>query len=240
MKNLLTRQIVKSGVVGVLNTGIDFIVFNCLISIFELEQTENYKFVVFKSIAFVAAVTNSFALNKLWVFRNRDARMQSVGRQAASFFAISLAGFLLNVTMSYIVFKLGYRLTAGTGAALGTQALANIGAVVGAVTVFIFNFLGYKKLVFIRGPRNILREEILKNKIEHQDGAGKSAAEAAYASEEDGHVAGATHASDAARALNHHVDKAAPLSNLARLRKHIMHKHTYGNQFKHQAHGKHA
>lgn len=235
MKKLLTKQIVKSGVVGALNTGIDFIVFNCLISIFELEQTENYKFVIFKSIAFLAAVTNSFALNKLWVFRNREAHMQSVRKQAASFFAISLLGFLLNVTMSYIVFSLGYKLTAGTSVAMSTQGLANIGAIVGAVTVFVFNFLGYKKLVFIRGPKQRATPEDIAGKD-----AGASAAIALSARDEDEHVANATHAADAMRSENNHIDKTAPLSNLAKLRRHIMHKHTYGNQFKHQAHGKHA
>ncbi|GAF90892.1 unnamed protein product, partial [marine sediment metagenome] len=63
----LASQFMKFAVVGVINTGIDWIAFFLLTSFVPFFTGENEVWA--KIIAFVLAVANSFAMNSLWTFR---------------------------------------------------------------------------------------------------------------------------------------------------------------------------
>lgn len=134
----LLRQIAKFVIVGVLNTLVDFGVLNLLI--FFTGVASGVSFSVFKGIAFLAAVTNSFLWNKYWTFR-ATGRVEQ--REAAQFFAVSVVGFFLNVgAASTVVNVIGPQL------GLGSTLWANVGAAVGAVISMAWNFIGYKFFVF--------------------------------------------------------------------------------------------
>ncbi|HKJ36165.1 MAG TPA: GtrA family protein [Solirubrobacterales bacterium] len=47
--------------------------------------------------AFCVAVTNNFALNRIWTFRSQGAREHHAGFQAARFFAVSVVGLTVNL-----------------------------------------------------------------------------------------------------------------------------------------------
>jgi putative flippase GtrA len=133
-------EFLKFIVAGVVNTGIDFLILNALISLIGLGEN-NAHYTLFKGISFTAAVFNSYYLNKLWVFKG-EASKTNPG-EIMRFLSISTIGLLLNMFVSSIVFKIGPNLYD-----LNAHLWANIGAVFGTLIVFIWNFFGYKLFVF--------------------------------------------------------------------------------------------
>lgn len=123
--------------VGVLNTALDFVVLNILVHFFGT-GAHGELFVFFKSVSFLAAVTNSYAWNKRWVFRYETTVN---AKEPLLFFIISCIGLGINVLASYAVFALF------TGQ-LSPQLAANAGALIGTVVVFAWNFIGYRFFVF--------------------------------------------------------------------------------------------
>ena len=130
--------------VGFLNTVIDFLVFNALIWIFGLSGS-GYDLLLFKALSFSTAVTNSYLWNKYWVFGNEyGAKDKLIHMEFAHFITVSLVGVSINAITAYIIFLTGSTIAPH----LSINIWANIGALVGSAVVWIFNFLGYKFLVF--------------------------------------------------------------------------------------------
>ena len=129
-------QLAKFIVVGVLNTLVDLGVLNLLI--FAVGITLGPAYVVFKSISFIAAVSNSYVWNKYWTFGsgNKDTK------EIAQFFAVSIVGFFLNVGIASAIANFV------SIAGFSPQLMANVGALSGTVLGLIWNFLGYKFIVF--------------------------------------------------------------------------------------------
>ena len=123
--------------VGVLNTALDLMVLNILIYFFGT-GVHGELFVVFKSISFLAAVANSYILNKWWVFRHDTPTNV---KEPLLFLIISAVGFWINVSISFAVFTLFVQQAS-------PQLAANIGALMGTFVVLGWNFLGYRFLVF--------------------------------------------------------------------------------------------
>ncbi|MBI2507244.1 MAG: GtrA family protein [Candidatus Niyogibacteria bacterium] len=136
--SLLFKQFAKFFAVGLLNTAIDFGVLNLLIFITDI--TSGIYFSVFKAASFIVASVNSYIWNRLWVFGSREKR---TGREFAQFLTVSIIGAALNVgaasfVVNYITPQFGF----------GPKLWANIGAVAGTAAGLIWNFLGYKFVVF--------------------------------------------------------------------------------------------
>ncbi len=123
--------------VGVLNTIIDFFVLNICIFLFGT-GAHGGLFVLFKSISFIAAVANSYVLNKWWVFEH-DTKIGL--KEPVLFFIISAVGFWINVSLSFTIFTLFVQ-------KVSPQLAANVGALVGTCVVFAWNFIGYRFFVF--------------------------------------------------------------------------------------------
>lgn len=62
-------QVGKFGVVGILNTLIDYVLFMALTKIFSIPLTQVW---IAKAISGTAAIVNSFYLNRRWVFRAEE------------------------------------------------------------------------------------------------------------------------------------------------------------------------
>lgn len=143
VKKQLFAQLAKFGIVGVLNTAVDFAVLNALIVAFGIGEGDS-RYLLFKSASFVVAVTNSFFLNKYYVFKKRSHEGSETKTEAGKFLLVSVAGLLVNSLVAYAVFGLGHALAPGANSHL----LANIGALAGTALVLISNFIGYKYFVF--------------------------------------------------------------------------------------------
>src|SRR5690348_7077115 len=61
----LSTQVVRFAVVGAINTAVDLLVLNVLILITHTGQ-RGASFALFKTVAFVCAVVNSYVMNRSW------------------------------------------------------------------------------------------------------------------------------------------------------------------------------
>lgn len=131
-------QLVKFVAIGSLNTVLDFGILNSLMLATGI--VAGYGYSGFKAISFCLASVNSYFWNKYWTFHSEEgASMKEFGK----FLVISGIGFLINVGIASFVVNF---ISAPGG--LSPVMWANIGAFAATLASLLWNFLGYKFLVF--------------------------------------------------------------------------------------------
>ena len=127
-------KFIKFGLVGILNSAIDFLVFNLLL-FFGCPPT------VSKAFSYTAGMVNSFFFNKNWTFQVKgDGRKQFI-----SFLLLNLATLAVSVGLMKGFTPFLARLDFLTDYPLLSNNLANL--IVIAITM-ILNFIGSKAFVF--------------------------------------------------------------------------------------------
>jgi len=132
-------QFIKFSSIGVLNTAVDLGVLNLLIVLFGTGAHGEY-YAAFKALSFLVAVINSYFFNKYWVFRQSEG---GHAKEPLLFFGVSVVGLFLNVGVSFFVFSIVTAMYE-----LSPSLVVNIGAIAGTGVVFLWNFIGYKFIVF--------------------------------------------------------------------------------------------
>ncbi len=139
--NKLIAQFGKFIVVGVLNTLIDFAILNVLSYLTGIYSGGSL--VILNSISFTAAVINSYFLNKYWTFKEQSFGGVRAG-EASGFLIVSLIGLAIN---GAIVF--GVTTYIHPPLAFFTPALwENFAKILATGVALIWNFIGYKFVVF--------------------------------------------------------------------------------------------
>lgn len=135
------KQLTKFGLVGGFNFLIDLGVLNLLIALTGISS--GFGASVFKGMAFITAVVSSFLWNKFWTFQALS--VDDAARQFLRFFVVTSIGFLFNVG-TFTLFN-DY---IGPQAAIDPKTWASVSAAGAAGIGLVWNFLGYKFLVFIK------------------------------------------------------------------------------------------
>jgi len=150
-------QIGKFAVIGVMNMLVDWGVLTSLILLvrshfgngpddFIIAGITFYS--LFKASSFIIANINSYYWNKYWTFG--PGAMKKTKTEFLQFFAVSTVGFVTNVFIASFVFG-SVRPVHG----LNRDQWGILGAAVGSAAGLIWNFLGYKFIVFKgRKPRS--------------------------------------------------------------------------------------
>jgi len=131
-------QLIKFSEVGILNTIIDFGMLNLLVGITGITQGRGI--IILNTLSFLIAVTNSYFWNKLWTFEIKE---KSTGKEFSHFLIISIIGIGINTTIVYFGTTF---ISPVAGVSRGTWI--NIIKVVATALSMVWNFLGYKLLVF--------------------------------------------------------------------------------------------
>ena len=135
-------QIAKFSAVGGLNTLLDLGVLNGLIFLAGSSTAHGFWYSIFKAISFIAANINSYFWNKYWTFGSAPGVNV---REFSQFFAVSIVGFGINVAVASLVVN-----AAAPIGGISPERWANIGALMATLVALIWNFLGYKFIVFKR------------------------------------------------------------------------------------------
>ena len=140
MTRVFARQATRFCIVGVVNTAVDILVLNLLIVITGTGHSGPL-FTAFKTVSFLVALLNSFYMNSKWTFVGDDGARPTAS-QGAQFVVISVVGSIVNIaSASYVASFL-------KPPAELVAYWPTIAALMGTVFSFVFNFLGYKFLVF--------------------------------------------------------------------------------------------
>ncbi len=142
--NNLFGQLAKFAVVGAMNTAVDFAVLNFL-----LWATGIYSgrwIILLNAIAFTAAVINSYIWNKFWTFRAEETTQAGVvTKEFSQFLIVSLIGMGIN---SGIVYGITTFIPPILG--IGPEFWANFAKLAATGASLVWNFIGYKFIVFKR------------------------------------------------------------------------------------------
>ena len=128
---------VRFGLVGIVNTAVDFIVLNLLAGVFHVPLLPA------NIASTTAALLTSFTLNKKAVFRNADG---SGAKQLTLFLVVTLVGIWL---VQGTVLALTHAFLLGLG--LSEVMALNLGKLAGISCGLVWNYLWYSKVVFRKG-----------------------------------------------------------------------------------------
>ena len=138
-------QFFRFGLIGGLNTGVDLVILTTLMFIFD--KSDGTPYTIFKAISFTFAASFSYFMNKRWAFRDKSKDKEV--QKFSQFFAISIIGAIINVTTATLVVNLVKpTLAPNLPFTLSGEIWGIIGALCGTAVGLIWNFLGYKFIVF--------------------------------------------------------------------------------------------
>ena len=131
-------QFAKFGLIGVLNTLLDFGVLNFLSYLTKVYSGPTL--LLLNVFAFLAANVNSYFWNKSWTFSSRS---RNAAAEFGKFLIVSIIGFGINSLILWVLTSLVRPL-----AGVSPQIWENVAKLVATVVYTIWNFIGYKLIVF--------------------------------------------------------------------------------------------
>lgn len=145
-------QLGKFGVIGILNVLVDFGVLTILTiflkKYFSINSSDVFlsfgvliitAYSIYKALSFTIANINSYFWNKHWTFEEKNQKKSGFGQ----FFTVSIIGFIINVAAASLIFNYIHPFFG-----MNLEQWGLIGAAFGSIIGLVWNFLGYKFLVF--------------------------------------------------------------------------------------------
>jgi putative flippase GtrA len=146
-KFLFVFQMAKYLLVGILATLVDLGIMNLLM--FVSGFSSGLPFALFKATSFLIATFTKYFGDKFWAFEQMDK--EGMKKELGQFYLVTLVGMAINVFVaSFVVDFLGMHIITLFGSELGMTAkmIANIGGIAAALAAAVWNFFGYKFIVF--------------------------------------------------------------------------------------------
>lgn len=131
-------QFVKYATAGFANTAVDFGVLNLLMWMTNIYSGKTI--FLLNSISFLVAVIHSYIWNKFWTFKSTE---KNIAGQFLQFLIVSLIGIVINGAIVYTITTLVSPMFN-----LSSIAWANSAKVLATIVSLIWNFVGYKFIVF--------------------------------------------------------------------------------------------
>ena len=135
----LIKQFSKFIAVGIINTGIDFLVLNIEMALTGISSGK--MIFILNVVSFTIATTNSYFMNKYWTFQAKGETDSAA--KFSQFLAVSLVGIAIN---SFLVYMLTTNISPMFG--LSPRLWANAAKLLATGLSLIWNFIGYKLWVF--------------------------------------------------------------------------------------------
>jgi putative flippase GtrA len=132
-------EIIRFAVIGVINTGIDFVILNILIWATGIKEGNGL--IPLNAISFTCAVINSYYMNKRWAFK--DGSQGQNGRKFSVFLIVSIIGIVINTLVLRVV-STNIHPMFGLSQTLWT----NVAKLLATGVSLVWNFIGYKLFVF--------------------------------------------------------------------------------------------
>jgi len=133
-------QVAKFCAVGAFNTFLDWGVLNTLILVFAATSGVGYG--LEKGVSFLISNVGSYFWNKYWTFNASSTK--KIGREVASFIVVSVLGLCINIGVALILVNY-----VTPPAFFTPERWATVGAAGATVISLIWNFIGYKFVVFL-------------------------------------------------------------------------------------------
>lgn len=132
-------QMGKSFLAGILNSFIDLGILNFLMWFFNASRGLPYT--LFKGFSFSISIVNSYLWNKFWAFGKRETKPGP--KEFFQFFSVATGGFVINIIVSSFLVNV-----VGPQFGMPEKIWANLGAIGAILCGFLWNFFGYKFIVF--------------------------------------------------------------------------------------------
>ena len=132
------QRFIRFAIVGGVNTLVDLVVLNVLISVFNVVNP--FIFSICKGVSFMVALTNSYFMNKYFTF----AQKQKSKKEFYLFVLVSLVGLLINIIIS----GLSFYLLGLFSYPISTHVIATASGIVGAIFSMFINYISYSIFVF--------------------------------------------------------------------------------------------
>ncbi len=138
-------QFIRFGLIGGLNTGVDLVILITLMTLSGLKAGIAYT--AFKAISFCIASTLSYFMNKRWAFKDKSKKKEV--QKFSQFFMVSLIGAFINITIASLIVNYTKPIFDELlNLSIGGTLWGTIGALGGTAFGLIWNFFGYKLIVF--------------------------------------------------------------------------------------------
>jgi len=138
-KFLFIFQLAKFLLIGVFATIVDLGLLALLIWMSGI--TAGLAYSAFKGITFIVATVSKYWGDKVWAFEQKETA--GLGKEFTKFFLVTLVGMVINVGVASFTVNL-----IGPQFGLSAGVWANLGGIIAAFATVLWNFVGYKFIVF--------------------------------------------------------------------------------------------
>lgn len=139
------KEFVRYLVVGVGNTLLNFVIFNTLM--FVTGVTRGNEVVIFSIITYSIVITQSYFLNKYWVFDH--GAYKATATQFGTFVGVNVCAACIGTAIIHVLVNV-----VGAPSHIDPQIWANIAVLITVPTSMLCNFFGSKFLVFRKKQRS--------------------------------------------------------------------------------------